>query len=255
MSYYSDEDFERLAKILREALGLDDQTKLDVVEFLRRLKREGYIRDYVRVPDATCLDAEAKYNPDDRKIYFRESVYRGAKNGIDRHRFTIIHEAAHAVFDHQFERKRSLAGKQITELGVPSIRRDEVQANKLAAAILAPFHRAEFSLYTTAQQLMTRFGLGATAASKRIDEMTGIFRRLHNIPRPLPLGVIDFLAARRSEGHTVTSLPPMDIVAMQVRHPIYTGDACPVCGAFKMLRIGTHMKCDVESCGVITGDD
>ncbi len=57
MVYYSDEDFEQLAKLLREALGLDDQIKLDVIEFLRRLKRKGYIADYVRVPDSAMLDA------------------------------------------------------------------------------------------------------------------------------------------------------------------------------------------------------
>ncbi len=255
MAYYSDEDFEQLAKTLRVALNLDDQVKLDVIEFLRRLKRSNYIADYVRVPDAKMPDAEAKYNPDDRKIYLRESVYVGAESGADRHRFTIVHEASHAALDHQFERKRSLAGRAIAELRVSSIRRDETQANKLAAAILAPFHRADFSLATTAQQLMSRFGLGSTAASKRIDELKGIFRRRHNIARPLPHGVIDFLTARRREGHTVTSLPSMEVVAMQVRQLVYIGDACPVCGEFKMIRVGTHMKCDFKSCGAITGDD
>lgn len=255
MPYYSDEDFERLATTLRVALCLDDQVKLDVMEFLRRLKRQGYIADYVRVPDETIPDAEAKYNPDDRRIYLRESVNIGAENWIDRHRFTIIHEAAHAAFNHQLERKRSLAGKAIVELSVGSIRRDETQANKLAAAIIAPFHKAEFSLSTTAQQLMTRFGLSGQAASKRVNEMAGIFRRLHNIPRPLPPGIIDFLSARRREGHIVTSLPPVEVVAMQVRRPTYTGDACPVCSNFKMIRVGTYTKCDHEPCGVITGDE
>jgi hypothetical protein len=102
---------------------------------------------------------------------------------------------------------------------------------------------------------VVRFGLSLTAATKRVDEMAGIFRRQHNISRPLPQGVFDFLAARRREGHNVTSLPATDAVAMRMRTPTYTGEACPVCGEFKMIRIGTHMKCDSASCGAVTGDD
>lgn len=254
MSYESDEDFEQLATTLRVALGVDDQVKLDVIEFLRRMKRQGYIADYVRVPDVAMLDAEAKFKPDERKIYIRESVWAAAEKGIDRPRFTIVHECSHAALDHQFERKRSLFGQAIAEMRVASIRRDEKQANKLAASVLAPYHRTEFSLATTAEQLMERFGLSAPAASIRAEEMAGIFRRLNKLPRPLPPGVVDFLAARRRDGHTVTSLPSVDVAAMQVRQPVYTGDACPVCGGFKMIRVGTMMKCELESCGAITGD-
>lgn len=253
MSYHSDEDFERLAMILREALDLDDQITLDVVEFLRRLKRKGYIADYVRVPDSAMLDAEAKFKPDDRKIYIRESIYVAAENWAARARFTIVHECAHAALEHQFERKRSLSGTAIAEKRVASIHRDEIQANKLAAAVLAPFHRTEFTLATSAQQLMKRYGLSTSAASRRVEEMARIFRRQHNMLRPLPPGVIDFLANRRREGYTVTSLPLVDVVAMQVRQPTYTGDVCPVCSEFKMIRVGTHMKCDC--CGAKTGDD
>jgi Zn-dependent peptidase ImmA (M78 family) len=203
MPYYFDEDFEKLAQTIRIALGLDDQVRIDVIEFLRRLKHNGYIADYVRVPDTKMPHAEAEYNPDDRKIYLRESVYAGAAGWNDRARFTIIHEGAHALYDHQFRRKRSIAGNPITELRVSSIRRDEVHANKLAASILAPYHCAEFSLRTTDRDLMARFGLSAAAAAKRYDEMAGIFRRSKNLPRKLPPGVIDFLAARRREGYAV----------------------------------------------------
>jgi|ERR1039458_288667 Zn-dependent peptidase ImmA (M78 family) len=255
MTYESDEDFEQLATTLRVAIGVDDQVNLDVIEFLRRMKRQGYISDYVRVPDVAMLDAEAKFKPDERKIYIRESVWAAAEKGIDRPRFTIIHECAHAALDHQFERKRSLFGHAITEMRVASIRRDEKQANKLAACIIAPFHRSDFSLTTTAGRLMERFGLSSPAASIRIEEMAGIFRRLNKLPRPLPPGVVDFLAARRRDGHTVTSLPSAEVAAMQVRQPVYTGDACPICGGFKMIRVGTMMKCDLESCGAVTGDD
>jgi Zn-dependent peptidase ImmA (M78 family) len=175
MPFYSDDDFEQLARTLREALGVDDQVKLDVIDFLRRMKRYGYIADYVRVPDAAMPDAEAKFVPEERKIYIRESIYIAAERANERARFTVIHECSHAALDHQFERKRSLSGTAIAEKRVTSIRRDETQANKLAAAIIAPFHRAEFTLSTTAQQLMTRFGLSLSAAMRRIEEMAGDF--------------------------------------------------------------------------------
>jgi hypothetical protein len=59
---YSDEDLEELAKIVRVDLDIDDQVQLDAIELLKRLKRQGYIADYVRVPNEAMLDAEAKYN-------------------------------------------------------------------------------------------------------------------------------------------------------------------------------------------------
>lgn len=65
--------------------------------------------------------------------------------------------------------------------------------------------------------------------------------------------MIDFLAEQRRKGHNVTSLPAIDLAAIQVRQPRYEGDACPACGDFKMVRISTFMKCDL--CGTSTGDD
>lgn len=252
---YSDENFEELAKIVRGDLDLDDQIQLDAIELLKRLKRQGYIADYVRVPDEVIFDAEAKYDPSERKILIRDSVYGGAKNWIDRYRFTIVHECAHALLNHQYERKRSLSTQPTFEKKVSSIRHDETDANRLAAAIISPFHRANFSLNTTAEQLKQRFGLSDPAARVRLQTLSRIYRRQYNLPRPLPPGVVDLLAQRRREGYTVTSWPPEDVVAIHVRLPEYTGDACPVCGAFKMIRVGLHMKCDSSTCGARTGDD
>jgi Zn-dependent peptidase ImmA (M78 family) len=255
MPHYTDENLEEIARIIRVDVELDDEIKLDVIEFLRRLKRHGYIADYVRVPDQLMRQDEAKYVAEERKIYVREGVYTKAEDWADHERFTIIHEAAHAVLNHQHERKRSFSAQAALERKVWSIGRDETEANRLAAAIIAPFHRANFSLDTTILQLMERFGLSSLAATARIETLSRIYRRRHNIPRPLPAGVVDFLAKQRREGYQVTSLPDVDVVALRVRKPVYTGDACPLCGAFKMIRVGLHMKCDSETCGARTGDD
>ena len=255
MPFYSEEDFEQIATTVRVAVELDHQVKLDVIEFIRRLKHRGYIADYIRVPDIALPDAEAKYVGQDRKIFIRESIFRGAERSDEHCRFSIVHECSHAIFDHQFERKRSLLGRSAApEMRVPSIRREEIQTDKLAAVLLAPFHRADFSLQTTAEELERRFGLSKSAARLRLEEMARVFRRRHQLLRPLPPGVVDFLVARRAEGHRVTSLPPVDLVALQVRQPAYTGDACPnpTCGQFTMIRKGTSLICD--TCGAQTGD-
>ena len=141
------------------------------------------------------------------------------------------------------------------EKKVPSIGRDEKQADKLAAALLAPSHKVQFTLATTSNQLAQRFGLSDQMAAIRIAELAGIYRQRHNIRRELPAGIVDFLAAKKRDGFKVSSLPPADIVAMRTRQPRYEGDACPNpnCRQFKMIRIGTCMKCDV--CGTSTGDD
>jgi Zn-dependent peptidase ImmA (M78 family) len=255
MASYSDEGFEQLAKTIRTELGIDDITKVGAIDFLRRLKNAGYINDYVRLPDSCLPDAEGKYNPDDKRISLRESAYRGAENDSPRHRFTVFHEGAHALLGHQYERKRSVAARATAEKKVPSIRWDEGDADKLAVAIIAPFHKANFALETTPAQIATRFGLSSRAASRRYDEFAGIYRRANKLRRPLPKGVSDFLTEQRRRGFIVTSLPVDEIAAIKPQQHSYTGDACPNpnCGQFKMMRNGTSLRCD--SCGSATGDD
>jgi len=255
MASYSDEGFEQLAKTARTELGIDDLVKIDAIDFLRRLKHTGYIRDYVCLPDACLPDAEAKYKPDDKKIYIRQSVYSAAANDCTQARFTVFHEGAHALLGHQYERKRSFSDRAKIEKRVPSIRRDEGDADKLAVAIMAPFERANFTLETTAAAIGGRFGLGPTASSKRYTEFAGIYRRANNLKRPLPKGVSDFLSEQRRRGFVVKSLPPEEIAAMKPAQDRYTGDACPnsFCGEFKMVRNGTAARC--AACGATTGDE
>jgi hypothetical protein len=254
MSSYSDEDYDQIAKTLREALGLDCDIWLDVLDALRRMKHCGYLRDYVCLPDNELPGAEAKFVPDERKIYLRASTYQAAEQGEPHARFTVAHEIAHCALYHQHTRKRGIAVGAF-EKKVPSISRDEKQADKFAAAFLAPSHRAVFNLDTTPAQLAQRFGLSAPMAKVRTEELAGMYRRRHNIRRDLPRGVVDFLVAKRREGYSVTSLPSEDIAAMQVRQPRYEGEVCPNprCGAPKMIRVGTHLVCDF--CGTRTGDD
>jgi Zn-dependent peptidase ImmA (M78 family) len=199
--------------------------------------------------------AEAKYSPDDQKIYIRDSACAGAGNDIPHYRFTVFHEGSHAVLRHQYERKRSFGAQALAERKVYTIRTDEGDANKLAAAIMAPYHKANFSLQMTPAQIADRFGLSLPAAARRYNEFARIYRRANNLRRPLPSGVADFLAEQRRRGYVVTSLPADEVAAIKPAQNSYTGDPCPNpnCGQFKMVRNGTSLRC--EACGAATGDE
>jgi Zn-dependent peptidase ImmA (M78 family) len=252
MSYLDDEDFERAAQMLRVKLGVDDQLHLDVIDVLRKLKYQGYVADYVRVSDISLPEAEAQYDPDRRVIYLRESTYSAAQRGDTRARWTIAHEVGHVALNHQQTRNRSNASRNIEKIA-QTIRRDEAQAHRFAAAFLAPFHQANFSPQTTAQQVATKFGISLSAAERRVEEFTRIYRRQNGVARPLPSSVIDFLQAAQRKGHIIKNPALAGLVSSFGPSSRYEGNACPNCNAFKLVRRGIHMKC--ADCGAITGDD
>jgi Zn-dependent peptidase ImmA (M78 family) len=247
MTSTTDDPIEELARALRVALEVDDQLRPNMIEVIETLKCKGYIADYIRVPDNLMIDAEARFNPDERKLYLRESIYRSAVQGKPRSRWTIAHEIGHVALQHQQIRNRSTFNVEI-ERRVASIRRDEFHAHKFAAAFLAPFHRAEFTLETTPAQLAERFGVSMVAAARRIEELAPMYRHLHGLKRPLPPGVLDFLRKAQRKGAKITSLEPLEI---EPKSPRYEGDPCPTCGNFRMVRLGTSAKCDY--CGTTTG--
>jgi Zn-dependent peptidase ImmA (M78 family) len=252
MAYLDDEDFERAAQMLRIKLGIDDQLHLDVVDVLRQLKHHGYITDYVRVSDRSLPEADAQYDPDKRIIYLREATYSAAQRGDKRARWTIAHEVGHVALNHRQTRNRSSVSRNIEKIA-QTIRRDETQAHKFAAALLAPFNRANFSLQTTAQQVAIKFGISLPAAEQRIEEFARIYRRQNGLPRPLPPSVIDFLKAAEKKGYVAKNSTFADTISAFEPSPRYEGDACPNCNEFKLIRSGIRRKCD--GCGAITGDD
>jgi Zn-dependent peptidase ImmA (M78 family) len=252
MSYLSDEDFENAARKLRVKLGIDDKVRLDPIDVLRKLKHHGYIVDYVRIPDSSMPEAEAKFDPDKGIVYIRESTYLAAERHEARASWTIGHEVGHFALNHRTVRNRSSDPRLIEKIA-PTIRRDEAQAHKFAAAFLAPFHRAEFSPQTTAQQIANRFGISLRAATSRLEELNRIYRRLHRIGRNLPRSVIDLLAEAKRKGHKIKNPALMELVSESNASIRYEGDSCPNCSEFKLIRSGINMRCD--NCGAVTGDD
>lgn len=205
MPYLPDEDFERKARKMRVALGIDDQLCPDVIDVVQKLKHRGSITDYVRVPDHLMQEAEAKFDPCDRKLYLRESTYCAARKCEPRARWTVAHEIGHIALHHDRARNRSTLPTEIEQIA-PTIRRDETQAHKFAAAFLAPYHRANFSLEMTSNEVAKLFGISLPAATRRVQELGRIYRKLRGIQRPLPKGVVDFLAEAQRKGHKITSL-------------------------------------------------
>jgi len=249
MSQYTDEEWEEIGREWRRAANADDAIRLDAPSFIRWMKHAGYIKDYVCVPDAD-LPSEGKYEPDEGRLYYRNTSWRGALRGNPHDIWTLIHEGCHAILRHRETRLR--AAPSARKFETRGVTRDETDTDRLAATILAPFHKADFKPGMSANDIEERFGLSNRAAKWRLEEFERLYRRKHGIPRPLPAGVIDFLAEQKRKGYPVTSL---DNVRAFIPSPLkqYEGDACPSCKKFMLVRSGLSMKCDC--CGTTTGDD
>jgi IrrE N-terminal-like domain len=247
---YSEEEWEGIAIRWREAAGLNVDGRFDAPSFIRWLKRNGCIKDYVCVPAADLPTCEGKFEPEEGRIYYRQTTWRGAEQGNPHDIWTLVHEASHAILKHAETRLRAPNSNK----AVRSRRgaKDEVDANRLTASILAPFDKADFMPGMTATDISTRFGLSREAAEKRLKEFERIYRQRNGLPRPLPPGIIDFLQTQRRKGYPVTSISDATVVPLTVDKR-YEGEACPNCSEFKLVRIGLRMKCD--ACSSTTGED
>ena len=140
------EEIEVAARKLRIKLGIDDQERPDMPTVIFKLKDHGIIRDYVRVPDHEMPDDEARYDSFTKLLYLRESTFCAANSMFTysttdrrRARYTIAHEVGHIALGHDGIRYRGNTAA-IAEQIVQKIRRQESEANRFAAAFLAPAH-------------------------------------------------------------------------------------------------------------------
>ena len=65
------------------------------------------------------------------------------------------------------------------------------------------------------------------------------------------LGRTEVSAANTPTGKATPTHPSESVSAQASRFKGYTGDACPTCGHFTLIRNGTCQKCD--TCGSTTG--
>jgi Zn-dependent peptidase ImmA (M78 family) len=147
MTWIAD-NLERAARDTRVRLGIDHQLRPDMITVIIKAKHIGLIKDYVRVPDADMPNDEARYDPFEKVLYVRESTFCAANathqysdSERQRARFTIAHEIGHVALGHRHVRHRGMT-TALAEGMVRSIRNEEYEANKFAAAFLAPAYLA-----------------------------------------------------------------------------------------------------------------
>ncbi len=148
MPIYEDAEFEDSARSLRKLLGIEFQTRPDMITVVFKLKHHGLIKNYKRMSDAEMPDGEAYFDPFDQILHIRESTFAAA-NSISvpefkrrRARFTIAHEVGHIWLKHSGIRHRGAAGA-LQERLVRQIKQEEREAERFAGAFLAPSYLAE----------------------------------------------------------------------------------------------------------------
>jgi hypothetical protein len=131
---------------LRAKLKVVDQLRPDMKTIVFKLKDLGLIKNYERVPDNEMPDDEAFFDSRTRILYLRETTFCAADatqtfSSADRRRarYTIAHEVGHIALGHQGIHYRGTSDRTARALS-GRIRRDEWEADRFAAAFLAPAH-------------------------------------------------------------------------------------------------------------------
>lgn len=189
MAFLSDDEIDKRALGLRKALGIETRVNPDLITCIFKAKDRGLIKGYLRVPD---LEDEAYFDPETGILAVREAVFRLANLGVPRSRFTLAHELGHVVLGHPRKRSRGPLAHRKSEM-VSTVRSDEVQADKFAAAFLMPYDLANMSLDTTSFELSDRFNVSVGAAQVRLEQLLRTHRIRNGIKRPLPEAVVQFL--------------------------------------------------------------
>ncbi len=206
----TEEVLELAAEKKRREWGIVDQCIPDVMTMLMKLKDDGTIVNYQRVPDNQLPDDEAEFDPHTKIIRIRESTFDAANDLFRRDlhkraRFTIAHEIAHAICKHQRVRHRNVSNRPIEKI-VAQTRIDEAEANRVAGALLIPRHLLDMASEPTASEISERFQVSLKAATIRLEELGRMHRRKHGIRRPLPKEVRDFLLEAKRRGRNVRIL-------------------------------------------------
>lgn len=208
---HEDEDIELIARDARRVLGIEFVPRPDMITAVFKAQYLGLIRSYVRVADTNMPDDLAAFDPDLGVLSLQESTFVAANEvvgnppGRPRARFTIAHEFGHLFLGHKKTRHRNISGRKIERIAAPIIR-DERDADRFAAAFLAPAHLIENPLLISARDVADTFGLSSTASTIRLEALQRMYRRAHGIPRPIPESIYNFLSDAAKRGAKVTSL-------------------------------------------------
>lgn len=160
----SGENIEGLAEAIRRMFGLEDETFFPIVEFAEKglpLLVDGLVFDVVESDEMNSRMGAV--NPFTREFLIREDVYDGAVEHHPRHRFTIAHEAGHALMHIGTLNRSSLSDR------VVAYRDPEWQANRFAAVILMP--RLLVPKAKSIEEIMQRFGVSKESAELRVKTL------------------------------------------------------------------------------------
>lgn len=211
MAIYEIEDMESAADAARVKFGLwGRDVAPDMMTIIVKMKRLGMIKNYCRSQDCDMPHDEATYDAIDRILYIPERTFSAMNRGGSRAQMTIAEEIGHIVLRHKGVRHRTtnekLTGRPDAEKLDKQIRRDEAHARRFAAAFLVPRAFVDDPQRSTAEELASRFNVSLTAARIRKDELERLYRREHQIKRPLPQGVLNYLRDAKKKGFDVKSI-------------------------------------------------
>ena len=197
MGRITDEEMEDRARALRKSIGLENQAFLDMMTVIQKIKATYKRFGYLRVPDVKMPEAEGQWDADEGVIHLRESVFCGMQRREPRARWTVAHEIAHFALKHSGLRNRSTT-ETAAEKYVARVQREENEAQRFAAAFLAPRHLIKET--GTAEEIAQRFGLSYQAAAIRKGEVEAMNRRARGQTRALPDVVVDYLKEAQRRG-------------------------------------------------------
>jgi hypothetical protein len=253
----SSDDIASIVLRLTKKLGLDGARVFDAKAALEAMKRHFPDFNYQEVADAELPAAEGAYDSTSNTVLFPERVFKRLESRDPRVNFSVAHELAHYVLNHQNLRFRHTE-KEAYERASPNVQREEREANQFAAFLLAPDALCEDC--TTIFDFMLKFGLSQRAAEIRKEDYERYLRRLRGEPRPLTPTVVDLLEYLRSKGNNVSvleqSVPkPPAVASRQLKKPVYEpifderrprymSGICVVCRNATVFPLDAKFKCD-----------
>jgi len=197
LRHVTDEEIEQRVKVLRAELGLQNQSRPDLITAIEKLTARFRHFSYQQLPDAEMPDAEAQWDARKGVLRIRESLIAAMQRGEPRARMTIANEIGHFAMRHAGVRRRSATQATAGRLGLEA-KKEESEARRFAAMFLAPSDL--LSAIDTVEEIADRFGLSFEAAMIRKGEFDAFQRRASGQRRELPSVVVDYLKDAQKRG-------------------------------------------------------
>lgn len=125
-----------IAKTIRNALGLSNQPRFPILDFLELLMPAIDPKFYLEIlPKEKMGECFGVACPEEHKIVLREDVYNGAASGVGMHRFTVAHEIGH-YFLHNVG--SVVLARVDSKEKLPAFKDPEWQADCFAGELLMP---------------------------------------------------------------------------------------------------------------------